>query len=109
MSQPSALQVSPTLALPPSAITQTFAMLAMRGAGKTNAAVVMAEEMFDHGLPWVVLDPVGSWWGVRAAGENAPGLPVLVLGGAHGDLPLESGSGRVVADLVIDQNLTCVI
>ncbi len=31
--------------LPLDAVTQTFGILAVRGAGKTNTAVVMAEEM----------------------------------------------------------------
>lgn len=103
------LILSPTFSLPLDAVTDTFGLLAKRRAGKTNAAVAMAEEMFANGLPWVAIDPVGSWWGIRAAGEGGPGLPVLVFGGEHGDLPLEPTSGRMVADLVVDQNLTCVL
>lgn len=104
------LNISPDLALPLDAITETFAILAKRGAGKSNAAVVMAEEMYDAGLPWVAIDPKGDWWGVRAAGDGkAPGLAVLVFGGLHGDVPLEPSAGRLVADLIIDQRLTCVL
>lgn len=32
------LQISPTLALPPDAVTQAFGMLAMRGAGQLTRA-----------------------------------------------------------------------
>lgn len=104
------LQISPELGLPLDAVTETFAILAKRRAGKSNAAVVMAEEMYDHGLPWVAIDPKGDWWGVRAAGDGtAPGLSVLVFGGLHGDVPLEPTSGRLVADLVVSQRLTCVL
>lgn len=105
----SGLRVSDDLVLPDEAVTDTFAMLAKRGAGKTNAAAVMAEAMFDRGFPWVALDPVGSWWGLRAAGEGRAGLPVLVLGGRHGDLPLEPGSGALTADLLVDHNLSAVL
>ena len=40
------LRLAPDLALPLAAITETFGLLAARGAGKRNAAAVMAEEMF---------------------------------------------------------------
>jgi hypothetical protein len=104
------LHISPKLSLPLDAVTETFAILAKRRAGKSNAAVVMAEEMYDHGLPWVAIDPKGDWWGVRAAGDGqAPGLSVLVFGGLHGDVPLEPTAGKLVADLVVDQRLTCVL
>lgn len=104
------LRISSTLSLPVEAVTETFAILAKRRAGKSNAAVVMAEEMFDHGLPWVAIDPKGDWWGVRAAGNGqSSGLSVLVFGGTHGDVPLEPTSGRLVADLVVTHRLTCVL
>lgn len=104
------LQIAPTLSLPLEAVTETFAILAKRGAGKSNAAVVIAEEMYDHGLPWVAIDPKGDWWGVRAAGDGtAPGLSVLVFGGLHGDVPLEPTAGKLVADLIVSQRLTCVL
>ena len=104
------LAISPELQLPVDAVTETFGILAVKRAGKSNAAVVMAEEMFDAGLPWVAIDPKGDWWGIRSSADgNGPGLPILVLGGLHGDVPLEAASGHLVADLVVDQRLTCVI
>lgn len=104
------LDISPTLQLPLDAVTETFAILAKRRAGKSNAAVVMAEQMHKNGLPWIAIDPKGDWWGVRAAGDGrAAGLPVLVFGGRHGDVPLEPTSGTLVAQLIIDQNITCVL
>lgn len=104
------LQIAPGFSFPDDAVTETFAILAKRRAGKSNAAVVMAEEMYDNGLPWVAIDPKGDWWGVRAAGDGeAPGLAVLVFGGMHGDVPLEPTSGHLVADLIVEQRLTCVL
>jgi hypothetical protein len=104
------LQISPALTIPVDAVTETFAILAVKRAGKSNAAVVMAEEMYDAGVPWVAVDPKGDWWGVRAAGDGqAPGLSVLVFGGLHGDVPLEPTAGRLVADLIVDERITCVL
>lgn len=104
------LAISPELSLSLEAVTETFGILAKRGAGKSNAAVVMAEQMFDHGLPWVAIDPKGDWWGVRSSMDGTgPGLPVLVFGGRHADVPLESAAGRVVADLVAAERVTCIL
>lgn len=96
--------------LPDEAVTQTFAPLAKRGVGKTHLATVMAEEMERAGLQFVALDPTGAWWGIRTSADgNGPGLPVIVLGGEHGDIPLESTAGRIVADLVIDHPQSVVL
>jgi len=104
------LRISEQLALPIQAVTETFGILAIKRVGKSNAGVVMAEEMYDAGLPWVAIDPKGDWWGVRASADGkGPGLPVVVFGGEHGDVPLEETSGRLIADLVVDQRLTCVL
>ncbi|HYC32411.1 MAG TPA: DUF87 domain-containing protein, partial [Gemmatimonadales bacterium] len=104
------LQLGPSLRLPLEAVTETFGILAVRGAGKSNTAAVMAEEMQHAGLPFVVVDPVGSWWGLRSNREGTgPGLPIPLFGGRHGDVPLERGGGQLVADLVVDQRLSCVL
>src|SRR5438105_7183622 len=104
------LPVSPELSLPLEVVTETLGILARKRVGKSNAAVVLAEEMFDAGLPWVAIDPKGDWWGVRASGDGkGPGLPVVVFGGEHGDVPLDPGAGALIADLVVEQRLTCVL
>lgn len=96
------LELSDDLILPIEAVTQTFAILAKRRVGKTYTASVMAEEMVKAGLPWVAIDPTGAWWGLRSSADGmSPGLPVIIIGGAHGDLPLEPGSGKVIAELVV--------
>lgn len=106
-----ALNIAPGCDLPLDAITQTFALLAVRGAGKTNTAAVMAEEMYTARLPFVVIDPVGSWYGLRARadGSKGEGLAIPIFGGRHGDAPLERTGGQLLADLVVDQRLTCVL
>ena len=60
------MKIAPNLTLPDEAVTQTFALLARRGAGKTHTASVIAEEMLKAGHQIVVLDPIGAWWGLRS-------------------------------------------
>lgn len=104
------LCVADKLELPLDTVTQTIAILARRGAGKTYAAKVLAEEMIGHGLPIVILDPVGVWWGLRSSADGKhEGLPVTILGGDHGDLPLEAGAGKLVANLVAEEPVAIVI
>lgn len=104
------LHLSEDLSLPADAITQTFGVLAVRGAGKSNLAAVMAEEMYKAGLPFVVVDPVGSWWGLRSGADGkGPGLSIPVFGGRHGDVPLEKSGGQMIADVVVSDRLTCVL
>lgn len=97
------LHIAKGLTLPLDAATQTFSLLAKRGVGKTHTASVMAEEFVAAQLPFVVLDPTGAWWGLRASKDDGPGLPVVIIGGAHGDLPLEPTGGKLVADIVVDR------
>ncbi len=104
------LTLGPDVTFPLDITTQPIGILAARGAGKSNTAVVMAEEMFAAGLPFVVLDAPGAWWGLRSAADGkGPGLAVPVLGGEHGDIPLEATGGLVLADLIAETRLSCVI
>lgn len=106
----SGLKVSRTVSFPLDAVTQTFGILAKKRAGKSNAAVVIAEEMFDAGIPFVVIDPKGDWWGMRSSSDGKkPGLSIPVFGGEHGDIALEPTSGDLVATLIAEKGLTCIL
>lgn len=97
------LRIAADLTLPVDAVTQTFGILARKGAGKTYTALVMAEEMIKASLPVVILDPLGACWGLRVSADGTgPGLPVTILGGEHADIPLEPTAGKVVADIIVE-------
>lgn len=93
-----------SLALPLDLLNQVIAIIGRRGSGKTHTASVLAEEFIEAGLPICALDPLGVWFGLRSSSDGQKaGLPVTIVGGRHGDVPLERTGGAVVADLVIDQ------
>lgn len=97
------LRIATDFHLPLDMATQTCAILAKRRVGKTYTASVLAEEFAKVGQPFVVLDPTGAWWGLRSSADGTrAGYPVLIIGGAHGDVPLEATAGKVIADLVVD-------
>src|SRR5688500_12978480 len=97
------LHIAPDLELPIEFATEASAILARRGRGKTYTASVFAEELEAAGQPFVVLDPVGVWWGLRSSTDGTkPGLKVKILGGEHSDVPLEPTAGRLLATFVVD-------
>jgi hypothetical protein len=89
----------------------TFALLAKKGWGKTYAMRVMAEEFAKTGVPFVALDPMDAFWGVRASkdGKGSGGLDIPIFGGEHGDVPLEPTAGKLMADLVVEEGLSMVL
>lgn len=104
------LTIAENLKLPLDAVTQTFAILAKRGAGKTYTAAVLTEELLKAGLHVVVVDPIGVWWGLRSSADGKhEGLPITVLGGEHGDVPLEIEAGELIADFVVQERASCVL
>ena len=104
------LDLGPGLWFPLDAVTQPLAIMGVRRSGKSNAAAVLAEAMFDHDLPWVAIDPKGDWWGLRSnAAGTGPGLSIPIFGGLHGDMPLTPESGALMAELIFEHNLTCVL
>jgi len=104
------IPIGPGLTFPAEAVTQTFGIIAKRGVGKTWTALVMVEGMLELGLTAIVADPVGVCWGLRSGADGkTPGYPILILGGEHGDVPLESTAGEVVADFLITERQSAVL
>jgi uncharacterized protein len=104
------IRIAKGLDLPLDAVTQTVAILARKGSGKTFTARRFAEQLFKAGLQVVDVDPKGDHWGMRSSSDaKGPGLGFLILGGEHGDLPLEPGSGELVAKLVVEERVSVIL
>lgn len=104
------LKIAPGFVLPLDVVTEAIGIVATRGAGKSFTSAVVLEEAYAAGVPFVVIDPNGVYWGLRSnAKGDGPGLPVYVLGGPRGDLPLEPTAGKLIADLVVDSGHSFVL
>lgn len=104
------LKLAPELSLPVDSVTQTFAILAKRRSGKSFTARRFAEELLLAHQQVVMLDPKGDQWGIRSSADGKlPGFPVIILGGEHGDLPLEVNAGEVVAKLVVHEQASILL
>ncbi len=96
--------------LPAEVQTQTIAVLGIRGSGKTNTGVCIVEELLVDGAQVVVIDPTDVWWGLKSSRDGrANGHPVVVLGGAHGDVPLNAGDGAAIADFLVDHPAPAIL
>ena len=104
------LKISNTLEFPIDSVTQTIAVYGMKGMGKTVFGAVLAEELYRCGQKFSYLDPIGPGYGLRYTEDGrSQALKILVLGGKHGDLPIEPTGGSVVADLVCDEAISTVV
>lgn len=96
--------------LPIETQTQTTAILGIRDSGKTNTAAAIAEELLQRHQQIVVLDPTDAWWGLKTSADGErDGFPVIIIGGRHADLPLDSGDGKTLADFVVESGASVVI
>jgi hypothetical protein len=101
---------SPGLKLPPDAVTSTLIVYGGKGMGKTTFGSVLCEELYTNKHRFAVVDPMGVWWGLRhSADGKGAGIEVLILGGKHGDMPIEPTGGAVIADLVADESISVII
>lgn len=104
------IQIADGLSFPLEAVTEKLGFIGRTGSGKTYAAQKLAEEMYRAGAQFVALDPVGKWWSLRLAADGkTPALPLPVFGGLHGDVPLESTAGKLMADVIVDRGISAVV
>ncbi len=105
------LKVSSDLSLPgEDALESAIGVIGKRGRGKSGLVKVLMEEMVKVGLPFVAFDPVGVMWGIRSSLDGSgPGLPVMIVGGSHGDIRLERHTGAEVCRAIVQANISAII
>lgn len=106
----SELHVSTSLNVPRSFAGRSAFVAGTKGSGKTYTTGVIAEELLAAGLHVLMLDPTGVMWGLRSGSDGGPGgYPVIILGGPHGDVPLQPTAGVAVADFIIKSGQSCIL
>lgn len=98
------------LALPLAVVTESVGILAVKRAGKSHTAKRLVEQLHHASQQVVIVDPKGDWWGVQSSADGKdPGLPIVIIGGEHGDVPLEVGSGELVARMVAVERVSVLL
>lgn len=96
--------------LPDDALDDRLAIVGTSGSGKTYAAKGWVELLLTAAARVAMIDPLGVWWGLRAAADGmAAGYPVVVFGGRHADVPLNETMGGPLGRLIASQALACVV
>ncbi len=109
-------KVSKDLTLPREFLSWVITILAKRNAGKTYNAGVLTEKIISAQVPTMILDGMGTWWGLRvgvdAEGRPDPtkeGLPVVVIGGRHADIQLDSSKVEKIVEALLQTNTSAVL
>jgi uncharacterized protein len=104
------LRIAPDLTLPLDAVTETVGILARKRAGKSYVARKLTEQLLTAGQQVVIVDPKGDHWGLRSSSDGKhAGFPILIIGGEHGDVPLESSVGEVLARFVVEERVSLLL
>lgn len=104
------IKIADGLSLPIDIVTQVEVIIAKRRAGKSYTMRRLTEQLLEQNQQIILVDPKGDQWGLRSSADGKkPGFPVLILGGEHGDLPLEASSGELVARLAVEERVSILI
>lgn len=98
------------LPVPIAVFDQHIVVLGKTRSGKSSKMRVLAEDRLRRGLPTCIVDPKGDWYGIKLGvdGKSA-GFPLVIFGGKHADVPINSHSGAAVAELWATGNRSCLI
>lgn len=96
--------------IPDQAMAQHMAILGKTGSGKTYAAKGLVERLIEAGRRVCVLDPTDAWWGLRSGTDGVrPGLPVVIFGGDHADVPITEHAGAAMGELIAGSDFPSII
>jgi len=98
------------LTLPLDFVTDTQAILAKKGKGKSHTGSVQAEELLDAKQQVVIFDPTDAWYGLRSSRDGkSPAYAIPVFGGDHADVPLDPRGGVELAEAIATEHFSAIV
>lgn len=96
--------------IPDAALDDRLGWIGTSGSGKTYNAGGGVERLLQTGARVVIVDPLDVWWGLRlkADGDRAA-FPLVIFGGAHGDMPLNEHAGALLGETVATMSESCIV
>lgn len=95
--------------VPDAALDADIATVAQKGSGKSYANRGLVERLLDMRRRVVVLDPLNSWWGLKAKADGSAGYPIAVVGGPNADVPLDPARAEALAKIIAESDLSVVV
>lgn len=96
--------------IPDDALDDRLAFIGTSGSGKTYNAGSAIERILASNGRAVIVDPLGVWWGLRLTADGKPSrFNLPIFGGAHGDLPLNEGAGKLIGETVAGMAESCIV
>ena len=104
------LHLSDHLRLPLEWMTLATVVYGARGSGKTSLGAVLAEEVTAAKQRFCAIDLKGDWYGLKSTADGkSAGIPVVVFGGDHADVPLEDAAGAFIGETVAGLDQSCIL
>lgn len=102
------------LILPNKILDQHIILLGKTRSGKSTVMRHFVEHLLSVKKRVCIIDPKGDWWGLKlSANGKSAGFPVIAFGDFKepkvSDVPINSNSGKAVAELIVSGNRPCVI
>jgi hypothetical protein len=105
-----ALHVSDKLSLPLEWMFLATVVYGARGSGKTSFGSVVAEEVTKAHQRFCAIDLKGDWHGLKSTADGkGEGIPIVVFGGDHADVPLEESAGKFLGETVASISQSCIL
>lgn len=104
------LDITEKFSLPLDWLLATTVVFGTRGSGKTTFGSVVAEQLDKAKQRFCAIDLKGDYWGLKSTADGkGDGIPVVIFGGDHADLPLEEGAGDFVGQTVAGLQQSVII
>ncbi|HEX4334656.1 MAG TPA: hypothetical protein VH062_02015 [Polyangiaceae bacterium] len=95
------LRISDTFAPPVEWLQLSTVTYGASGSGKSAFGRTLAEEAHAAGMRFVVIDVKGDYYGLKSSADGKrEGLPIVVFGGDHADVPLDINAGAVFGETI---------
>ncbi len=95
---------------PDTLVTESIGIFAVKRAGKTTTAKRLVEQLQLAGQQVIVIDPKGDWYGIRYSRDGkGAGVPIVIVGGEYGDVPLEASAASVIARAAVTERVSMLI
>lgn len=100
----------PERALPREVLDMHVGILGKTGSGKSNLAKATVERLDDEGARYCVIDPTGTWYGLRLTPARKPSkYQPVIFGGQHADIPIGRTHGAAVAETIGTTSTSAII